>query len=100
VLHRIPKGKIKTLTIKKNRAGQWHAIFSCEFPETPSGLNHTSMKSIGIDVGLENFAALSNGKFIANPRYLANLKKSLSFCIGLLAEKRKALLTAGKQSSG
>lgn len=30
VLHRLPKGKIKTLTIKRNRANQWLAIFSCE----------------------------------------------------------------------
>ena len=30
VLHRTPRGKLKTMTIKVNQAGQWFAIFSCE----------------------------------------------------------------------
>ena len=34
VLHRIPRGKIKTLTIKQNKAMQWFACFSCELPDT------------------------------------------------------------------
>lgn len=42
VLHRVPKGKIKTLTIKQNKAGQWFAIFACEV-ETKA-IKHTSIE--------------------------------------------------------
>lgn len=68
ILHRVPKGKIKTLTIKQNKANQWFAVFSCEIPE--SKVIHPSKQAVGIDIGLENFAILSNGISIPNPRYL------------------------------
>ncbi len=64
-LHRPVEGAIKTITIKR-QAGRWFAIFSVErdgqpLPDTGS--------AIGIDVGLNSFAALSNGVEIANPRH-------------------------------
>ncbi|MBI2672423.1 transposase, partial [Candidatus Woesearchaeota archaeon] len=65
-LERIPKGKIKTLTIKRNKADHWFAIFSCEI-EIPK-IIHSSKESVGIDVGIEKFAVLSDGKVINNPR--------------------------------
>src|SRR3990167_7038549 len=34
ILHRVPKGKIKTLTIKQTKSGKWFAVFCCEMPET------------------------------------------------------------------
>jgi len=67
VLHRVPKGKIKTLTIKRNHAGQWFATFACEV-EVRTASN--TGKAIGIDVGLENFATLSDGIVIENPKFL------------------------------
>jgi len=67
VLHRVPKGKIKTLTIKRNQAGQWFAIFACEvdIKAVPN-----IGRAIGVDVGLENFATLSDGIVIENPKFL------------------------------
>ncbi len=67
VLHRVPKGKIKTLTIKRNQAGQWFAVFACEVDIEP--VVNTG-KAIGIDVGLENFATLSDGVVIENHKFL------------------------------
>ena len=102
ILHRIPKGKIKTLTIKQNKVGQWFAIFSCEVPDKV--VVHTSTEKIGIDVGLENFATLSNGEVIANPRHLVQsehrlklLQKRLSRKVKGSANRRKAKFKLAKQ---
>jgi putative transposase len=61
----IPSGAtIKALTVKR-RGSNWYACFAVECPPNPLPAND---KAIGIDMGIENFAALSNGKFIPNPR--------------------------------
>ena len=63
--HRDIEGQIKTLTVRRE-AGCWYACFSVVYQ--PTRLPHNSY-SIGIDVGLEAFATLSNGKRIENHRY-------------------------------
>jgi len=87
VLYRIPKGKFKTMTIKVNRAGQWFAIFACEV-EIKS-VNHQSDKKVGIDVGLEYFSTLSDGKTIENPRHLVKAEKRLRRLQRNLCRKKK-----------
>jgi len=86
-LHRVPKGKIKTMTIKRNCAGQWFAVFSCE-AETQK-VTHPSKERIGIDVGLENFATFSNGETISNPRFLVKSEKRLKRLQRRLSRKKK-----------
>ena len=54
-LHRKIEGKIKTLTIRRQADG-WFACFSCE---VESNLLPSTGKSVGVDVGLENFAITS-----------------------------------------
>lgn len=87
ILHRVPKGKIKTLTIKCNKFNQWFAIFSCEMPDVV--VKHPSTERIGIDVGLENFATLSNGEVVANPRYLVKAERRLKLLDRRLSRKKK-----------
>jgi len=86
VLHRLPKGKIKTLTIKRNRAGQWFAVFACEV-KIPKTI-HNGVK-VGIDVGLENFATLSDSTVISNPRYLLKSERRLARLQRGLSRKKK-----------
>jgi putative transposase len=65
-LHRPVEGRIKTVTIRRSATGKWFACFSVDtepHPLTPLD------RAIGIDVGLESFATLSNGQKIANPRF-------------------------------
>ncbi len=102
ILHRVPKGKIKTLTIKQNKSGQWFAIFSCEV-DIPQ-INHPSTEKVGIDVGLESFATLSNGEFVSNPIYLVKsekrikvLQRRLSRKVKGSANRRKARFRLAKQ---
>lgn len=75
------KGKIKTVTLKRDGCGDWFIIFSCdevkleELPKTG--------KTIGIDLGLEKFLTDDRNNQIPNPRFL---KKNLR---NLKLEQRK-----------
>jgi putative transposase len=90
ILHRVPKGKIKTLTIKQNKAGQWFATFACELPTNKSTHVSTDMSThVGIDVGLESYAVLSNGEFIDNPRHILKAEKRLKLLQRRLSRKKK-----------
>ena len=74
MLHRVPRGRIKTLTIKRNRAGKWFACFACEVTEaagTPAD------SEVGIDIGIEHFATLSDSTVIENLRFLLKSEKRL-----------------------
>jgi putative transposase len=64
-LHRPVEGIVKTVTVKRE-AGRWFAILSVERDAAPLP---ASDHAIGIDVGLNSFAALSDGTEVSNPRY-------------------------------
>lgn len=64
-LHRPVEGEVKTVTVKRE-AGRWFVIFSVEHDAAPLPV---SDRATGIDVGLNSFAALSDGTEIANPRH-------------------------------
>ena len=95
-LHRQPKGVIKSATISKTATGKYFISILCEedilpFPKTDSNL--------GIDLGLENFAILSTGDKIGNPKFLTSLSKKLAkeqkvlSRRGLLAKKKGVKLS-------
>jgi len=94
ILHKVPKGKIKTLTIKQNKAGQWFATFACEMEEKE--VKHRNNKSVGIDVGIEKFAMLSDGIKIDNPRYLIKSEKRLDKLHRVLSRKKKGSMNRRK----
>lgn len=84
--HRPIQGKVKTCTIKRE-ANQWYVVFSCDLvPEKP--LPKTG-EEVGIDVGIENFAALSNGEMIENPCYAKRAKAKLRRAQRALARKKR-----------
>lgn len=87
VLHRVPKGKIKTMTIKRNKAGQWFVIFSCE-QDVPAVVHHNK-ETIGIDVGIESLAVLSTGEVIDNPQFLIKSEKRLKLLHRQVSRKKK-----------
>jgi putative transposase len=73
VVHRPLPGTAKTCTVCL-QAGKWFACVVCEVEAEPLP---QSTEAIGIDVGLNVFAALSNGEFIANPRFFRKEEKAL-----------------------
>ena len=73
-LHRPIVGDIKTCTVRRLN-GKWFACFSVDVEAEPLP---ASRERIGIDVGLENFATLSDGSKIANPRFFRREEKALA----------------------
>ena len=73
-LHREVLGKVKTCTIRRDGLN-WFVCISVEYEfEQPAHEGPV----IGIDVGLENFANLSNGEQVANPRLFRKSEKHLA----------------------
>lgn len=74
-------GTPKTCTIRR-LAGKWFACFACavtaSVTEVAPQTLPESAESIGIDVGLNQFAALSDGTFVANPRFFRRDEKALA----------------------
>ena len=71
--HRHITGRIKTVTVRRY-AGRWHVCFSVDYEPQP--LPQIDAE-VGIDVGLEHFAALSTGDLIPNPRWYKSAQKRL-----------------------
>lgn len=73
-LHRQPKGMIKSATISRHSSGKYYISLLCkeeiiEFPKTNS--------AIGIDLGITDFAILSDGKKIDNNKFTSKIEKKL-----------------------
>ncbi|CAI3251648.1 IS200/IS605 family element transposase accessory protein TnpB [Enterococcus cecorum] len=90
-LHRQPKGMIKSATISRRASGKYYISLLCkeeinELPKTNS--------AIGIDLGITDFAILSDGQKIDNNRFTSKMEKKLK------SEQRKlskrALLAKNK----
>ena len=75
ILHRPVEGKIKTLTIQRDGLGNWYACFACEVEVERLPSNELA---VGVDVGLDSFATLSNGVKIANPRFFRRDESELA----------------------
>jgi putative transposase len=84
--HRPLQGRVKTCTIKRTATGKWFATFSCEV-----GLNRLPFtdEETGIDVGLSQFATLSNGEIIENPRFFREEENELAKAQRQLAAQPK-----------
>jgi len=85
--HREMHGEIKTLTLKKSPSEKWFAIFTTESEK--KAFQNVQMSKVGIDLGIENFASLSNGETIENPRHLKEAEKKLKKTQRKLSKKKK-----------
>ncbi|ONM82089.1 RNA-guided endonuclease InsQ/TnpB family protein [Pseudomonas aeruginosa] len=72
----LPEGKIKDGTnFSRDRRGNWFLNIVIELPDTPA---RNIEAGVGIDLGLKEFASLSTGEKIENPRHLRSLEESLA----------------------
>ena len=92
--HRDLPSKPKSMILSRN-AGKWYAIFHVEV----AAVERSSPDSIGLDLGLTSFAALSNGETVNRPRItkrnaskLRTLQRALARCKrgSKVRRKRKA----------
>ena len=95
IMHRDIEGSIKQVTIKHFSSGKWFAFIASEQKKTV--LPSANSKKVGIDLGLMNYAADSDGHSIPHPHRLnaslAKLKKQQQ----RLPKKKKESKNRGKQ---
>jgi len=66
-------GVCKTATISKSTTGKYYiSVLVDDGNELPSKQKFTDNTTVGVDVGIKDFAVLSNGEKIENPKYLKN----------------------------
>lgn len=87
-MHRPLQGVIKSCVFRRDLKG-WYVCFQCE---TSVDEKEHSGEEIGIDVGLESFATMSNGDKIPNPRIARKAHKELR-------RKQRALVRCKKGSN-
>ena len=73
-LHRQPKGMIKSATISRHSSGKYYISLLCK--EEISELPKTN-SAIGIDLGITDFAILSDGQKIDNHKFTPKMEKKL-----------------------
>ena len=69
------EGRIMRATIKYNASGKFYVSILCEVPDFKP-LPKTN-EAVGIDLGITDFAILSNGRKVDNQRFTAKLEQQL-----------------------
>jgi len=113
--HREIKGKIKTLTLKRESSGKWFAVLCVvqerqenkeskdqestiidekqerheQYKKQEKHKDYEQENQVGIDLGLIRFATLSNGEIIENPKYYKKYGNRLAFLQRKLSKKKK-----------
>ena len=84
-------GKIKTCTIKKSKTNKYFIsiLVDDELPE-PNKPKITKETTIGIDLGLKDFAILSNENKITNPKLYRNVEQRLKILQKRASKKQKS----------
>ncbi len=73
VLHRRFEGTLKTATISRTPTGKYFiSILVDNEKELPAKQEFSESTTMGIDVGIKDFAILSTGEKVDNPKYLKN----------------------------
>ena len=88
VFHRQIEGRIKTVTVSKNKAEQYYASILYE-DETEKPSLSSDGKAIGLDMGLTHFCITSDGSKFDNPRWIDKHEKNLKRKQQQLSRKQK-----------
>ena len=89
-LNREFTGRMKTATVSKVPTGKYYiSILVEDDKELPTKVKFTENTTIGVDVGIKDFAVLSTGEKIQNPKYLKNSLKKLKVLSKQLSRKVK-----------
>ena len=83
-------GCVKTVTLKRDRCGDWFVMFSCD--NVSERLLPDTGKSIGIDLGLEAFLTTSDETRVENPRPLAHAQRYVAKAQRRVSKRKKGSL--------
>lgn len=87
VLHRPIQGNIKSVTVKKTKTNKYFISILTDF--TYKVDKKANNYAIGIDLGIKDFAILSNGSKIQNPKEYRKLENKMKFAQRALSRKVK-----------
>lgn len=83
-------GKIGTVTISKSTTGKYYiSILVDDGIELPTKAQINYNTTVGIDVGIKDFAVLSNGQVFENPKYLEKAERRLKVLQKRYSKKQK-----------
>lgn len=90
VLHREFEGKVKTCTISRTPTDKYYiSVLVDDGKDLPEVAEPSPDNTVGVDVGIKDFAILSNGEKIENPKYLKNSMKRLEVLQRRMSQKQK-----------
>jgi putative transposase len=79
-LHRPTKGTIKSATISVTSTGKYFVSILCDTKEDiPIKVPINESTTIGIDLGIKDFAITSEGEVFENPKYLRKAQSKLKY---------------------
>ncbi|BCJ88313.1 IS200/IS605 family element RNA-guided endonuclease TnpB [Effusibacillus dendaii] len=81
------EGRILSVAVRRNRTGKYVVSLLCEVDIQP--LPQTDA-SIGVDLGIKEFAVCSNGQVVPNPKHLRKYEKQLASWQRILARRTKS----------
>ncbi len=94
-MHRPVDGRIRTLTFKRNGAGEWYAIITAGDPDKEQTVEdhfsilNENMNPTGYDVGLKSLITDSNGEHTEAPQYFRKSEERLVRANRNLSRKKK-----------
>lgn len=90
VIDRLPMGELRNVVISKSPTGKYFASLTYETGvDNPPKKTIKDDTAIGIDLGLINFAILSNGTKIDNPKFLRSNQSRLKILQRRLSRQQK-----------
>jgi len=89
-LHRAVVGETKSATFKQDVSGHWYVTLVAEFerPDAPTEMPDPA-QTIGIDLGLKDFAVTSDGEHVAAPKFYRTAERRLRRAQRTLARRQK-----------
>ena len=94
--HRQVDGVIKSATISMTPTGKYYISISCEMEIAPLPKTNSS---VGVDLGISDFAILSHGEKIGNKKFLNQLSKKLAKEQKILSRRVLAAKKEGRKLS-
>lgn len=84
------KDFFRTATVSRTATGKYHLSILTEDGEpVPEKVEYSEDTTVGVDLGIKDFAILSNGEIIENPKYLKNSEKRLKVLQRRVSRKKK-----------
>lgn len=82
------EGRILSATIRRSSSGKYFVAVLCEMSSCPY-IPVDKEKAVGIDLGLKDFAILSNGEKESAPKYFRKYEKQLAKAQRILSRRTK-----------